>query len=797
MCGTLAAWLWVPLLAPLVWAVLGTELCLLQSSARKQDFISVAALPDLRLVKSPRRWPNASQNVEPLIGTGGHGHTFPGATTPWGMVQATPWAHGDDTWDSQAGFHSKPGGEVLTFYGMAHTALSGAGSGEMGELRLLPLGDQHQSSYLISGSVHGSPGYFSGLASASAPVDMPDSRACGVELEATATQRGAVHMFRFPSRYSCQGWPRRLVQVSLAESSGSFWGYKLKDHTLRGVDTHRLEGCAATQISGIGSADSYMCFVIVFDAAFVFPEPVNTSALPYDVRLEFPGTTSTLTAKVAMSRVDLEHARATLDRELAQKSFEEIRAEAEELWKSALGVVKAEIDPPSRLREFYTAMYHSMLFPSLLSEPDGAYRLQQRLANGMSGLPLRLGNVDKVLPVRYADPNRTVYATFSLWDTYRTVHPLLNLVHPQVSTEFGHSLMKMGNAWGSLPPWQLVQSPTDMMEGDGGTVVLATMARDGLLDAKDVFVVLDRIRSEAALKTRPRAKDELGETKLSALLEEARADQCAAAAARLAGEGVRAREFEERANSIFELWDEQHMVFKPRDWDPSRMDHQVDTIMLGDTYTEGTPLQYSWAAEWKLGKLIELHGGRHNFTCALDRFFNTAPEPQGSRADVTGNMHGFTQGNEPDWHTPYLFSMVGRPAKTQKVVDQLVKSMFAALPDGLPGNDDLGATSAWLALSMLGFYPADVCSTEVALGRPFVSWAALGVRGGLLQITVNDQADDNMYVRRLTWNGQELHAGRRPSGGPRQTLPWAELHKGGELVFFMTAEEPADDLHCS
>lgn len=734
-----------------------------------------------------------------MIGTGGHGHTFPGATTPWGMVQATPWAHGSDAWDSQAGFHMGDG-EVLRFFGMAHTALSGAGSGEMGELRLLPLGEQAQISYLIPDSVQGSPGYFSGLATSAMPssafggAPAAERRAawrraerCAVAMEATATPRGAVHRFQFPES-GCDNWPRKLVQLSLKEALMSFWGYKLGDYELRAVSPHLLKGCAASTISGIGGADSYMCFLIAFGEPFTLPDGhLQQYALPSEVMLEFPNSTSSLTVRVAVSRVDLPHARATMARELS-KTFEEIRSEAEQLWESALGAVKVTMEPQSRLREFYTALYHMMLFPSLLSEHDGAYRLQRNASAGDHGLQMSLASVDEVLPIVYIQANQTLYSTFSLWDTYRTLHPLMNLVHPQVSTDFGHSLVRMAEVWGRLPPWQLVQSPTDMMEGDGGSIVLATMARDGLLDANSTFAVLSTIREEV----KPRALK--GDT-ISALLEEARADQCVAEVAKQVQEAAIADKFEKRALTVFQLhWDEHLKVFKPTNvpWD----EYNVNEIRAQD-FAEGTALQYSWAAEWDLTRLIDVHGGRDNFTCALAYFFTAAPEPEGVRADVTGNLHGFTQGNEPDFHAPYLFSHVGRPAWTQVVVDTLVKQMFSALPDGLPGNDDLGAMSGWLALSVLGFYPAQVCGKDVALGRPFVSSAELRVRGGTLNITVHNQTDENMYVDSLTWNGQELDAGRSLSGGPAFTLPWSELHKGGELVFSMTPEAPSDDLQCS
>merc|ERR1719296_51880 len=384
--------------------------------------------------------------------------------------------------------------------------------------------------------------------------------------------------------------------------------------------------------------------------------------------------------------------------------------------------------------------------------------------------------------------HQKMYGTFSLWDTYRTVHPLMNLVHPEESADFGHSLLRMAQAWGSLPPWQLMQSPTDMMEGDGGSIVLSTLVRDGYLNASEAYGVLQTTRWQTDINKVP---------KVSAWLEQARADNCMARLEQRATKKEAAQSrFEKRADSIFKLWDSKHHIFVAEGGGRGMWDSDVNTISLQDQYTEGTPLQYSWAAEWQLDRLTQLHGGRDKMTCALDNFFYKAPNPRGFTSDVTGNMHGFTQGDEPDFHVPYLYSMLGRPSKTQAVVDALVKDMFSALEDGLPGNDDLGAMSSWLVLSMLGVYPANVCGDEVALGRPFVTMADLRVRHGTLRIRTHNQSDEHKYVEKLTWNGKDLDAGREPSGGVPLTLPWSELHQGGELVFWMTSEAPADNLQC-
>jgi len=326
-----------------------------------------------------------------------------------------------------------------------------------------------------------------------------------------------------------------------------------------------------------------------------------------------------------------------------------------------------------------------------------------------------------------------------------------------------------------------------MMEGDGGSIVLATLARDGYLDAKVAFSLLNTTRWSSDTKR---------VDKVSAFLEEARADACIAKLGKQAGDESGAQRFTQRAEAIFAFWDQEHRVFKPEAANLARGDeNRVD--LLGQ-FTEGTPLQYSWAAEWQLDKLVRLHGGRDQFTCALDAFFYTAENPQGQKVDVTesGGMHGFTMGNELGLHVPYLYSLVGRPARTQVLVDKLVNEHFTSVASGLPGNDDLGALSAWLVWSMLGLYPADVCGDAVALGRPFVANAELRVRQGTLRIKVHDQSDENVYVERVQWNDRELDAGRQPLGGEPLTVPWSELHQGGLLTFWMTSEAPVSEAKC-
>ena len=351
--------------------------------------------------------------------------------------------------------------------------------------------------------------------------------------------------------------------------------------------------------------------------------------------------------RVAISRTDLKHARETLDRELGQKSFEEIRASAEGLWEAALGAVKVEMEPLSRTREFYTALYHSMLFPSLMSEADGSYRLQRggRAAADMHGEEFTLSDVDKKLPIQKTKPGHSFYSTFSSWDTYRTLHPLMNLLYPQVSADFGESLLAMNDAWGFLPPWQLLASPTDMMEGDGGSIILAKLAMDGLIDPKRALAA---VKSNRQHHRGYKAGSANFHSLVSSSIEEARAEHCAADLAKLAGSDADAQDFSKQADSIFANFDTRFKVFAPPYELRYRALREQDIHKIGfeHAYTEGTPLQYAWSGEWNMKKLVDLHDGPDAFACRLDSFFTTAPEPKGDQPDVSGILHGFSMGNE-------------------------------------------------------------------------------------------------------------------------------------------------------
>eukprot|EP00933_Yihiella_yeosuensis_P015744 TRINITY_DN13632_c0_g2_i1.p1 TRINITY_DN13632_c0_g2~~TRINITY_DN13632_c0_g2_i1.p1 ORF type:complete len:487 (-),score=90.22 TRINITY_DN13632_c0_g2_i1:56-1354(-) len=411
-----------------------------------------------------------------------------------------------------------------------------------------------------------------------------------------------------------------------------------------------------------------------------------------------------------------------------------------------------------------------------------------------------LREIDKFMPIHYAPKTHKMYSTFSLWDTYRALHPFLNWIYPEVSADFGRSLMSFVDAWGFLPSWQLLGGPSHMMEGDGGSIILGTMAREGIVEKHAAYAAIKASRKSRvdhrqslerlgffAAETRSQWTMDQNQEELSvsSALEQAGADSCAA---RLAGDLSLEDDkafFSQRANSVFKFWDQKQHVFAPIHLPDKSHERLYDSVPklfdVAAPYTEGSAFQYSFGAEFDVEQMIEMHGGTQAFLRDLDYFFQKAPSPSNSiDVNVDGNMHGLSIGNEVTMHTPYLYSLAGQAWKTQAVVEQIVKDMFSDTSQGLPGNDDLGAMSIWLVLTMLGFYPVDACSGNFVLGRPFIDEASFAVKNGKFEIRVHNQGD-NAYIERATLSGKALDM-KKP------ILTFEQISNEGILEIWMSAK---------
>jgi predicted alpha-1,2-mannosidase len=720
--------------------------------------------------------------VDVFIGTGGDGHTFPGATRPFGMVQLSPdtqvrpfrqsypWAAGyryDD--DSILGF--------------SHTHFSGSGHSDLGDVLLMP----------YSAETKWEPGYperpFSGYRSRFShkeeraepgyyKVRLSDNE---VDVELTASERVGLHRYRYAKGaeakvmldlrssiydYAAKNlWSRLRVRdntliTGMRETRGWAAGrqlyfaiqfsHPLKERTLRNMERDvEYKGFA-------GPADK----VLVEGKALV-------GALEFGVPAD-----GQLQVKVAISGVSEEGAIANLT-EMPGWDFDAERAKASSAWNEALGSVAIEAEPEMR-KMVYTALYHSMLAPSLFMDRDGRYRGPDNEVHQASGF-------------RY-------HSTFSLWDTYRALHPLLTLIQPeQRNVDFVRSLVESQkhSPYGILPVWAFHGQETWCMIGYHAVPVIADAYMKGLkgFDAEEAlkamtssaeygpygglqhymklgYVPID-LEPEAASKTVEYAFD----------------DWTIARMAEKMGKKDIAARYYKRAQNYRNSFDVKTGFLRAKKSDGTfREPFNPVQSNFGSDYTEGSAWQYSWYMPHDNAGLIKMLGGDAGLQSKIDQVFDAKVDDNvyAHMEDISGLIGHYAHGNEPSHHVAYLYNYAGAPWKTQKRLTQVVATQYNTTPAGLSGNDDLGQMSAWLAFTALGFYPVAPGSNEYVIGRPFLDKAVLNLPNGK-QFTIRAPglSKENMYVAGVTLNGKPL---------AQTYLRHDQITAGGELVFTMSSQ---------
>jgi len=732
-----------------------------------------------------------ASDVDVFIGTAGEGHTFPGAQVPFGMIQATPYLRVPKVGavDQQSGYNNRF--KQAVFHGIAHSSLSGAGSGELGELRVGPTAPDGYKVH--HDHIQASPGYFSTSLFPPSVSNWYSLLGLGKKqptkpnkVEVTTTDRAAVHRFTWG-----QGAPR-TVRVAFGPVKGNYFGIELANYHFNKVSDRRIEGCSQNLDVGFGAALLEMCFVIEAqqDLVSITPESNRVSGGRLQnqfVDLQFADDADLSVLHISVSRTNVEGARKNMV-ELEGKTFEQVVESARGRWDASLGAIEVDMDPDMKV-EFYTAMYHSMVAPSLSSDVDGQFRLQKSRDGEKPPTHLPYSAVgwegeelEENVPVGHVrSEQKAQYSSMSLWDTYRATHPLLNLIRPKESSDFAASLEQMAASYGSLPLWPLGAAPSDMMIGDPGAVTLATMALQGRTDVASTFKLLNRTRRLTYDERKFLVEDKyMGVMPytltqvVSRALEQAVADSCTARLADTLRLPTEAQYFWHRAAYYRKYWDQTQRVFTP----VTKYGHRQEFSLTEGSkdYTEGTALQYSFFVPFDVQGMIKLRGGDSRFVQDLNYFFEEVPSPKKDE-NMASSLHGCTIGNEPSHHTAYLYDYVpGAAAKTQEVAHTLMTKFYSSKDNGLPGNEDMGQMSSWLVWSMLGMYPVDPCSSQYALGRPMVKTAKVHVPDGVLSIQVHDQAKDNMFVQKASFNGQPLTA---------PFLDFQQVHQGGSLEFWM------------
>ena len=723
-----------------------------------------------------------TDSVNVFIGTGGHGHTFPGATLPHGMVQLSP-----DTrlfgWDACSGYYY----DDTSIMGFTHTHLSGTGIGDYGDILFMPVVGEKP---LIAGTAENpDEGYrsrFSHEQESARPgyyqVLLQDD---SINVELTATLRAGLHRYTYPKASDA-----RLI----VDMEPTIHGHQHPVTQIRVVNDSTIAGMKYT----VGWAKRhYVYFYAVFSSPFDYKlysgteyqsdstsVTVNTAKAVMSFR-NLPADGRVL-AKVGISSVDEEGARLNVEAEIPNWDFEGVMKQANTTWNEALGKIDIETSDNDSRTVFYTSLYHAFIQPSLASDVDGRYRT--------------MGHEIK------QDASYTNYTVFSLWDTFRAAHPLYTIVTPEQNQAFIRSLLRKYDEGGILPKWELASNETGTMIGYHAVSVIAdammkkqcdfdvkkaleACIRSSVYDTTGVTPMMDRqILNGKLMPVSIKYKNELGYIpcdkvggSVSQGLEFAYNDWLIAQMMKEHNRKDLYDKYMELSRNYRNYFDPETKLMRGRLSDGSWITpFDPASVQRPSNYVEGNAWQWAWFVPQDVEGLMELVGGQKSFEAHLDTLFTTSSELTGdpnAAADVTGMIGQYAHGNEPSHHIPYLYNYAGAPRKTQALVDHILRTLYHNDPNGLSGNEDVGQMSAWYALSAMGFYSFCPGRPVYEIGRPIFDKVTIHLSNGKdFVIQAKNNSVENKYIRSMKLNGEDL-------AEPR--FSHFDLMKGGELIFEM------------
>ena len=724
--------------------------------------------------------------VKIAIATGGHGHCFPGATMPFGAVQLSPDT-GIKDWDHCSGYHYSDS----SILGFSHTHLSGTGCIDMVDVLLMPATDDFQ---FDPKAAAGSAGCYRSKFSHSDEETMPgyyrvylqDSK---VNVELTATERTGIHRYTFPK----SDHARFLLDLAHAGDAGTDAAHpelpptpSIRWSSLKIIGKDTIVGARCTDVWGKGRQIYFsMKFSKPFDSAEIYSEGEfvgggKNEAKSTSLRCVLKFKTSeneVVQVKTGISGVDVEGAAANLAAEAPGWNFEGARAAAHAAWKGELGRISVSSDNQKYLEIFYTGMYHMMVAPTLFDDVDGRYR-------GMDG------NVHTL-------PKGTHnYSTFSLWDTYRALHPMYTLFLPERVPDFVNCLIRMAEqSPEGVPVWPLQGRETGCMVGYHSAPVVAEALAKGFprIDAKAAYALFktradaDDYRGLAAYRKLGYVPCDQQDESASKTLDYAYDDRAVAALAKAAGEENDCQVLMKRSKSFINLYDKESGFIRPRyadgHWAAPFNPKGINITGKWRDYTGANAWQTTFCVQHDPQVLVEMLGGNEAFVAKLDRLFNQSSDmPPDMPPDVTGMVGQYSHGNEPCHHMAYLYNYAGVPHKTQQRVRSLMETMYDNQPDGTAGNEDCGQMSAWFVISSLGLYAVDPVSAKYDFGTPLFDRVEISIAGGRkLIIESKRESSGSIYVKSVAWNGEKVKG---------LTIDHAQLAKGGKLIFQL-GDKPA------
>jgi len=697
--------------------------------------------------------------VNPFIGTDGHGHTFPGAAFPFGMVQLSPDTR-KDNWDACSGYHYSDS----TIMGFSHTHLSGTGVGDYGDIRFMPItgklnirpGDeQSRDSGYRSAFSHknekASPGYYQ--------VYLDDYN---INAEFTVTPHCGFHLYTFP-RSEEAFIIIDLKETVVTETNQELYIQFINDHEITGY--RRSSGWAADQ-------------VVYFYAEFSRPFDsfgIARDGNMFENTLEAEGTdiqafvkyatkeNEEIKIKVGISGVSSIGAKQNLYSEIPDWGFNKIRKQAERNWIEELNKVEIKGGNDNDRIKFYTALYHCYLAPNLFSDVDGLYR-------GHDG------------KVHHSD-NFNVYTVFSLWDTYRAYHPLMTILQPARTVDFIRSFLDIYDKSGLLPVWELAGNETNCMIGYHSIPVIVDSYIKGIdnFDLENAYAAMrnSAVQDQFGLAYYDKygyIPAEMEGESVSKTLEYAYDDWCIAIMARKLGKEDDYRYFMQRAQYYKNLYDPKTGFLRGKR--NGMFTDPFDPTEVNFMLTEANTWQYTFYVPQDINGLIELMGGNDAFEIKLDEMFTASANLSGrQQADITGLIGQYAHGNEPSHHMAYLYNYIGKPYKTQKLVRGIMDDLYGADPAGLCGNEDCGQMSAWFVMSAMGLYPVTPGIGYYAIGSPLFEEIKIHLENGQeFVIKSKNNNTSNIYIQSAELNSIRYE---------KSYMSHDNIINGGSLVFEM------------
>ena len=734
-----------------------------------------------------------TQYVNPFIGTSKMGHVFPGATAPFGMVQLSPQtnfevmfkddgSYNTETYEYCAGYQHRDS----TIIGFAHTNFSGTGHSDLGDLLVMPtVGDlvldplktEDDNKGFYSTFSHdnesASPGYYK--------VNLDSYN---IIAELTASERVGFHQYTFPKSDNAHIILDMVYNVYHHDNKNVWTFIRVENDSL--VTGYRqTKGWARTKkvffamqfskpFKSYGhkkyNKETYDGFYRRFDQTENFPEMAGK-----DIRAYFNFDTNEnekISIKFALSPVSTNGALKNLKAEIPHWDFNKTKKETKDKWNNELSKIEVNTLTEDDKTTFYTALYHTNLTPILYEDVDGQYR----------GLDQNI----------YTSEGFTNYTIFSLWDTYRALHPLLNITQPQRNNDMIKSMLAHHDesVHNMLPIWSHYANENWCMIGYHATSVIAdAMAKNvGDFDYDHALKAsvntasvryFDGLGDYIDYKYVP---DDKSHSSVSKTLEYAYNDWCIAQIAKNVGAVSIEEKFNKRAEYYNNVYDPKIGYMRPKLSDGTFRKNFDPMDTHGQGFIEGNAWNYGLYVPQNISKMVTIMGGKERFSQHLDSLFTMDIDEKyiAKHEDITrdGIIGNYVHGNEPGHHIPYLYNWTGNPEKTQERVRMIMNTMYGPNVDGLCGNDDAGQMSAWYIFSSLGFYPVTPGSPNYALGSPLVTKAVIHLGNGkTLVIKANNQSKENIYVQSVSVNGKTIEG---------TLLSHQDIINGGDIIFEMS-----------